>query len=384
MRAKRRVVCDSNRANCKGKQLHGASVGEDETEHNTCSCDPNDTPLPERRFAESSVPESISYDRQFLQGVLRQLLCGPYTDREGENLAHWKTGIDMLRAVFPALQSFSPDQPHDIGEKPASLDSASNLSRNHWVSTSAQELGTFLKQGRALNAHTPTLRISNTFERFQDAEAAFLRFAQHREVGLMYQNWEIIGGSTSEMTAQDFCKRYEVRMSKERRATSDEFRNLLSISGAALEHVVPGPDCLRNLGYSLLNDLKVQVHLDEQSQFGPAGGKETKTRTIDCEACLQFVLYGERFSFSGWHLDVLNGTWLTTITGFRAWFIYTGPWTEKEQKELETSGAQWRPAAEHVEIILLRPGDTLIMRPSHPVVHCVLTLDDSIARGGII
>ncbi|KAF2870600.1 hypothetical protein BDV95DRAFT_462850, partial [Massariosphaeria phaeospora] len=116
------------------------------------------------------------------------------------------------------------------------------------------------------------------------------------------------------------------------------------------------------------------------------GGKETVTpmRTIDCEACLRFALFGERYSYSGWHMDILNGTYVTIVTGLKAWFIYTGPWTDKEKTEFSQKGMTWTPAPGTVKMIVLRPEDTLVMRPGFPVIHAVLTLDDSLAAGGMI
>ncbi|KAF2688456.1 hypothetical protein K458DRAFT_293613, partial [Lentithecium fluviatile CBS 122367] len=44
----------------------------------------------------------------------------------------------------------------------------------------------------------------------------------------------------------------------------------------------------------------------------------------------------------------------------------------------------WKPAPTTVQGILLRPGDTLIMRPGYQVIHAVLTIEDSFMTGGMI
>ena len=51
-------------------------------------------------------------------------------------------------------------------------------------------------------------------------------------------------------------------------------------------------------------------------------------REIDLQSCLTFGLFAQRGSFSGWHVDVLNGTYVSCIAGLKAWFIHQHPLTE--------------------------------------------------------
>jgi hypothetical protein len=356
--------------------------GKDGKINTTCSCRLKNKSRSAQTRTNRLIQGSVPYDHQKLVSVFRELMNNVCI-QQNSGLAHYRQGIDMLAAVVPMLSTLNaPGQQAAICEQSESLSSAAHLSHVNWVATSCGELDRFLRTGQALNKHTSTLRITGTFDRYSDAEAAFLRFAEHSAVKLVYQNWRTEGGETPAMPTQQFYERYQSRRSEQVRATFGDFYNFLSISGTALDYIVPEPLFIEKLGYSLLRTLQTEDHL--RVQYQTAGGKEAKTRTIDCESCFRFVLYGERYSFSGWHMDVLNGTWLTIVTGFRAWFIYTGPWTKKEQDEFASAGAHWEPHADYVQLILLRPGDTLIMRPGYPVVHCVLTLDDSIARGGMI
>jgi hypothetical protein len=98
---------------------------------------------------------------------------------------------------------------------------------------------------------------------------------------------------------------------------------------------------------------------------------------------MHFCLFGDRLSISLSYLDVLNSTWVTCLSGFKLWFIYDGPWTEKEQADFQIHGQTWMLVG-YMKLVLLRPGDTFIMRPGHPIVYAVLTLDDSIMVGGMI
>jgi hypothetical protein len=380
-----RIACAGTRycGSCQKQRPMEDFLDRNGKEHATCTCYPKNKGPSAQTPTNRVIQAGVSYSPQVLSSILQELMRNVIVPNS--DLAYYEQGIYMLAAVVPLLRTLVVTGQHAADyERPESLTSAAHLSHVHWVATSAGELDAFLKTGQSLNENTSTLRIAGTFDRYSDAEAAFLRFASHPAVKLMYQNWMTEGGETHAMPTQQFFERYQSRRSEQIRASFGDFYNFLSITGTALDHIVPEPWFLEKLGYSLLRDLQIEDHLRVQTLFHTAGGKEAKTRTIDCESCFRFVLYGERYSFSGWHLDVLNGTWLTVATGFRAWFIYTGPWTGEEKHAFARAGAHWKPPSQHVEMILLHPGDTLIMRPGHPVVHCVLTLDDSIARGGMI
>ncbi|KAH8698074.1 hypothetical protein GQ44DRAFT_596995, partial [Phaeosphaeriaceae sp. PMI808] len=115
-------------------------------------------------------------------------------------------------------------------------------------------------------------------------------------------------------------------------------------------------------------------------------GKESvrPAQLMDLEACLEFLLFGERGSFSGYHVDILNGTWVQCKTGLKLWFIYCGEWDETVQSSYGEQGLEWKPPPGSVQGILLRPGDTLIMRPGYLVIHAVLTVEDAFMTGGMI
>lgn len=44
-------------------------------------------------------------------------------------------------------------------------------------------------------------------------------------------------------------------------------------------------------------------------------------------SCLKFLLYGKRGSFSGYRMDVLNGTRVQCKTGLKLWLVHNGLWS---------------------------------------------------------
>jgi len=107
-------------------------------------------------------------------------------------------------------------------------------------------------------------------------------------------------------------------------------------------------------------------------------------REIDLQSCLTFGLFAQRGSFSGWHVDVLNGTYVTCIAGLKAWFIHQHPLTKAEKVAFARDGQRWRPHPSRVKLILLRPGDTLYMPAGELVPHAPVTVTDCLMRGGML
>jgi hypothetical protein len=107
-------------------------------------------------------------------------------------------------------------------------------------------------------------------------------------------------------------------------------------------------------------------------------------REIDLQSCLTFGLFAQRGSFSGWHVDVLNGTYVTCVAGLKAWFIHQHPLTEAEKVAFAQDGQRWRPHPSRVKLILLRPGDTLYMPAGEVVPHAPVTVTDCLMKGGML
>jgi len=107
-------------------------------------------------------------------------------------------------------------------------------------------------------------------------------------------------------------------------------------------------------------------------------------REIDLQSCLTFGLFAQRGSYSGWHVDVLNGTYVTCKAGLKAWFIHQHPLTEAEVAAFTEAGQYWQPDPSRVMLILLRPGDTLYIPAGELVPHAPITVTDCLMRGGMV
>jgi hypothetical protein len=213
----------------------------------------------------------------------------------------------------------------------------------------------------------------------------------HQEDSIEGQNYGRGNHPTTPYLVLDHLARHERRQQdsvcQQLGACSDTPRNLLSLSGK-LAGSISEPASVVLLGYTLLSTLtlEIQAHYGRRmNPFGNVAGKEhiDVPWLSDLASCLRFCLFGDRFSVSLPHLDVLNGTWVTCLSGCKLWFVYDGPWDEERQATFRDEGQHWMPTGE-LKLVLLRPGDTFIMRPGHPVIHAVLTLDDSIMVGGMI
>ncbi|KAG9864234.1 hypothetical protein KCU77_g2557, partial [Aureobasidium melanogenum] len=92
---------------------------------------------------------------------------------------------------------------------------------------------------------------------------------------------------------------------------------------------------------------------------------QSSVRTVDMESCTAFMLLASALAFSSWHEDLLNNTWLQCLCGRKAWFMRIG-----EGDTLPT-------------VVILEPGDWLLMPAGLRVRHAVLTVEGpSVMVGG--
>ena len=82
-------------------------------------------------------------------------------------------------------------------------------------------------------------------------------------------------------------------------------------------------------------------------------------------------------------MDVLNGTYVLAVSGFKLWFVPSRPLSEQEAREFGKEGPSWKPLVDLFQAVLIRPGDILIMRPGYLIPHFVLTAEDSLMMGGM-
>ncbi|KAF2491318.1 hypothetical protein BU16DRAFT_468251 [Lophium mytilinum] len=103
---------------------------------------------------------------------------------------------------------------------------------------------------------------------------------------------------------------------------------------------------------------------------------------IDFYSCRSFNLYAQRGAVSGCHIDWLNGTWARLWTGLKAWPVMTNL-TEQEMEDYKKFESLYLPKKGRLEMIVLEPGDTLIMPPGTMVVHAPITIEDALMDGGM-
>jgi hypothetical protein len=166
--------------------------------------------------------------------------------------------------------------------------------------------------------------------------------------------------------------------------------NLLNLSGDKMKSFSDRPLALYMIGMTLLRDIldmaEGQYDRDHtQEGIGKTTMKDRKKKTtaediqhVDLESCLKFVLYGERGVISGYHADVLNGTYVVVVSGYKLWFVPSRRLTEPEETAFGLQGTNWQPPEDLFRAVLLRPGDTLVMRPGYLIPHFVLTGEDSL------
>lgn len=157
--------------------------------------------------------------------------------------------------------------------------------------------------------------------------------------------------------------------------------NLLSLK--FLGQASPAPAFLNRPRFGLIP--AISSHLEvEYARKKPAGKRvraaATKAREVDLVESMTFSLFAQRGSFTGFHVDSPDGTWVSSLWGLKAW-IFPSRADRANMTSFEAKGDDWKP--ESIALIVLEPGDVLIMPPAEIVPHAVLTLEDSHMVGGM-
>lgn len=144
------------------------------------------------------------------------------------------------------------------------------------------------------------------------------------------------------------------------------------------------------------NDLNAQAIQSGQQKPVPDSyyynrihlGKEETTasgRPIDVASCISFSIAAERGCFSDPHVDSLFGTAISCESGKKLWVIIPGPLSQEEEQLFSEFDPQ---NEEHLEwlyrrarIILLEPGDSIIMPPGVKIIHLPITLFNCVMSG---
>ena len=150
----------------------------------------------------------------------------------------------------------------------------------------------------------------------------------------------------------------------------------------------------------LLNQAAASSASTAQSAFYSTAGKESTevmTKLIDLEACMHFQIFGQAGAISTWHIDAIGPyTFITlepNVVGLppehvlKLWaYVRTDHLLEAERADINTRFKQdhenFKPNPEHIRILSLVAGDTLIMPPG--TIHAPITVTDCLFRGGMV
>jgi hypothetical protein len=147
------------------------------------------------------------------------------------------------------------------------------------------------------------------------------------------------------MSIDDFCARLNQRSSTHATqrllAAGVPPYNYLDISGSKLEFH-RRPPILDNLELRLLGRAVSRIYANHHHGLGKEHVEHrpvSELQHVDLESCLKFVLFGERGVASGYHMDVLNGTYIMAVYGFKLWFVPSRPLSDQEAIEFGQEGS---------------------------------------------
>jgi hypothetical protein len=150
---------------------------------------------------------------------------------------------------------------------------------------------------------------------------------------------------------------------------------------------------------NLLNQAAASCASIAQSAFFATAGKESTevmTKLIDLEACMHFQIFGQAGAISTWHMDAIGPyTYITLEPNvpsqppehvLKLWaYVRTDHLSEAERAKIKLRFKQdhenFQPHPEHIRILALVAGDTLIMPPG--TIHAPITITDCLFRGGM-
>jgi hypothetical protein len=150
------------------------------------------------------------------------------------------------------------------------------------------------------------------------------------------------------------------------------FRPLNCLDIAAFRPYTSVPAAMQHRRFSIVEAMQsfqsqeanIKIKPGKQSTIR-ARPTKSSVRAIDMESCAAFMLLASVLAFSTWHEDLLNNTWVQCLTGKKAWFM-------------RVNDDEGPPA-----VVILEPGDWLLMPAGLRVKHAVLTLEGpSLMVGG--
>lgn len=151
---------------------------------------------------------------------------------------------------------------------------------------------------------------------------------------------------------------------------------------------------------NLLNQAAAFSASTAHSAFYATAGKqsmEVLSKAVDLQSCMHFQIFGQAGAISSWHMDAIGPyTYITlepNVVGqpadhvLKLWaYVRTDNLTEEERDKVRADfkrhGEGFRPNPQHLRVISLVAGDTLIMPPG--TIHAPITITDCLFRGGMV
>jgi hypothetical protein len=333
------------------------------------------------------APDHVHTLKQYIEEM--DNYAANHQEEENETLReHWAVFKDTMPSE--ALDWFAPlETLSSMRERQKRLDGHGSIGAANVLETTEQELQEIWESKDPLLDHLGVVVLRKSLPSPEKSAAVVQEALSTAYPGAQaeLQNYADGGGVVYEamdQVMQQFrARQHNPNLRKLQQKTP---RNMLSIASEVAADV-NSPEALKTMRCTLLPILCQRLRAEVRATHNLAIAGKRKAEPdwlVDLESCLRFALLAERGALTLTHLDILNGTWATCLTGAKFWCLYQGEWDQETRSAFASEGLWWTPEKGTVRGVYLGPGDTLIMRPGFLIGHSVLTLDDCIMAGGMM
>lgn len=151
--------------------------------------------------------------------------------------------------------------------------------------------------------------------------------------------------SARRMTFKDFSDAVQARSGME----LDNARLPLNLLNLRDFLSLPEPPFARMSRFQLLQTLDARIE-SAMVPDAPSAGKKIVSRYSDAASCSRFLLFACRGAISGFHVNLLMGTWVQAVSGRKAWPIITNL-SDEERLEFQKHGGMFWDEKRAVDII---------------------------------
>lgn len=321
-------------------------------------------------LAQSTDSVGTASMRKKYDDLIRSLLreCLTSTGSALHNGTRWSRGLQQLRKILPV----------DCEIPFARLTTFPHMSDSNaevWYVTEDSMMQHFVNEDFVLRK--PVVIKSQRSKAWECSSHSFLQDLGDHFAGSTVDVQDL---TTTEKTAVPMRVDAIIKKIGE---GADVRAGRLPINLLNLKYFGQAPPTPRFLNLSRFNVLpSISSHLEAEFSGAAIGGKRSRAtaREVDLERSLIFSLFAQRGSFTGFHVDCPDGTWVCPEWGLKLWIFATST-DEADLVKFAEEGDEWAPS--NIAAMVLEPGDVLIMPPAELVPHAVLTLEDSYMVGGM-